>query len=111
MKLDELLALKVKELGMTEPITIEVSDKMRRKISGSNIGTKVTKQFYMTLGSGQPYYPGYFIAYARDEAEARFLTSKALNNRWCSTYEKFEDIHPLDRIYRGGILESGLEVK
>ena len=68
-------------------------------------------QYFMTLGSGQPYYPGYFIAYARDENEARFLTSKALNNLWCGTYEKFEDLHPFDRIYRGDILESGLVIK
>ena len=27
------------------------------------------KQYFMTLGSGQPYYPGYFIAYARDDDE------------------------------------------
>ena len=62
----------------------------------------------MTLGSGQPYYPGYFICEAEDEGYARRLTSKALNNRWCSTYEIFEELHPMDRIYRGTITENGI---
>jgi hypothetical protein len=66
------------------------------------------KKFYMTLGSGQPHYPGYFIAIAANEYSARLLTSNALNERWCSTYEEFDEIHPMDRIYRGEITENGI---
>jgi hypothetical protein len=63
--------------------------------------------FYMTLGSGQQYYPGYFECEAESEAGARMMTHRALNGRWCGTYESLEDLHPLDRIYRGTIDEYG----
>jgi hypothetical protein len=63
-------------------------------------------KFYMTLGSGQPHYPGYFVCIANDEAEARKLTSIVLNNRWCGTYHNFSDLHKLDRIQRGYITEK-----
>jgi hypothetical protein len=64
--------------------------------------------FYMTLGSGQPYYPGYFLCIAEDENIARIQTSHALNGRWCSTYESLEDVHPYNRIYRGYIDINGV---
>lgn len=62
----------------------------------------------MTLGSGQPYFPGYFVCSAKDEIEARGLTSKALNNRWCGTHRTIDEVHRLDRIYRGYIDENGI---
>ena len=67
--------------------------------------------FYMTVGSGQPYYPGYFVAHAVNENDARQMTYKALNGRWCSTYDSLDKVHPLDRIYRGDIYKDGMVVK
>jgi len=64
------------------------------------------KNFYMTLGSGQPYYPGYFICEAENESKARELTSKTLNNQWCGTYYSLEEVYPNDRVYRGTIKEA-----
>jgi hypothetical protein len=63
-------------------------------------------KFYMTLGSGQPHYPGYFVCIADNELEARQLTSDVLNNRWCGTYHNFSDLHKLDRIQRGYITKE-----
>ena len=68
------------------------------------------KEFYITLRCGQPYYPGYFIVHAENELSARAMAFKHLNGKWCSTYEKMEDVHPLDRIYRGDIYERSLEL-
>ena len=65
-------------------------------------------KFYMTLGQGQPYYPGYFVCEANDEYEAMRMTAKALNGRWCSTHDRLETVHHLDRIYRGVITEEGI---
>lgn len=68
-------------------------------------------KFYMTLGSGQPYYPGYFTCIADNELEARQLTHQLLDGRWCGTYDSFDKVHELDRIPRGIITkEYGLEV-
>ena len=65
----------------------------------------------MTLGSDQPHYPGYFTCIADNEIEARKLTSKYLNNKWCGTYESLGEINILDRIPRGLITkEYGLEI-
>lgn len=66
------------------------------------------KKFYMTLGADQPHYPGYFIAIAKDEAEARLNTSNFLNGRWCGTYRTFEEVHPIERIFRGTITADGI---
>ena len=66
--------------------------------------------YYMTLGSGQPFYPGYFECIARDENEARHLTSEVLKGRWCSTYLALREVHPQDRIYRGYIKLDGLNL-
>jgi hypothetical protein len=63
-------------------------------------------KFYMTLGSGQPHYPGYFVCIADNELEARQLTSHCLNNRWCSTYHNFSDVNKMDRIQRGYITKE-----
>ncbi|MCX5637111.1 MAG: hypothetical protein NTX52_05395 [Planctomycetota bacterium] len=63
-------------------------------------------KFYMTLGSGQPYYPGYFVCIADNENEARQLTSEALNNRWCGTYDTLDQIHPNNRIQWGYITKE-----
>ena len=59
--------------------------------------------FYMTLGEGQPYYPGYFKCIAKDEYDARELTYDALEGRWCGTYDALIKVHASDRIYRGYI--------
>jgi hypothetical protein len=68
-------------------------------------------KFYMTLGDGQPYYPGYFVCIADNELEARQLTSDCLNNRWCGTYDSLDKVHPLDRLQRGYITkEHGLDI-
>jgi hypothetical protein len=68
-------------------------------------------KFYMTLGDGQPYYPGYFVCIADDENEARQLTSDCLDNRWCGTYESLSQVHPMDRLQRGYITkEYGITV-
>jgi hypothetical protein len=68
-------------------------------------------KFYMTLGSGQPYYPGYFVCIADDELEARRLVSRYLNNRGCSIYDNLSKVHPADSIQRGYITkEYGLEI-
>jgi hypothetical protein len=64
------------------------------------------KNFYMTLGEGQPYHPGYFICVAENEHAAREMTSKVLNGRWCGTYHNFNAVHPADRILKG-IIEDG----
>lgn len=58
----------------------------------------------MTLGNGQPGFPGYYVCFAENESEARMKTNKELNGRWCGMYECLEDIHPFDRIYLGDIL-------
>lgn len=63
--------------------------------------------FYMTLGIGQPYYPGYFEVDTENENQARAVTAKALNRRWCGTYEKLEDVHPWNKICRGEITLGG----
>jgi hypothetical protein len=68
-------------------------------------------KFYMTLGSGQPYYPGYFVCIADNELEARQLTSAVLNSRWCGTYDALDKVHPMDRLQRGYITkEYGITV-
>jgi len=59
--------------------------------------------YYITVAEDQPHGPGYFTVNAEDEWQARELTHKALNGRWRSTYDRFEDVHPLDRIFRGNI--------
>jgi hypothetical protein len=64
--------------------------------------------YYMTLGSGQPYYPGYFECIAHNENEARHLTSEVLKGRWCGTYLSLREVNPKDRIYRGYINADGL---
>ena len=70
--------------------------------------TWLPKKFYMTLGVDQPHYPGYFIAIAKNEDEARLSTSDWLNGRWCGTYRTFEEVHPKDRIFRGTITADGI---
>ena len=65
---------------------------------------------YVTLGSGQPYYPGYFECRTDDKSTARDMANKALNGRWCSIYETLEDIHQADENYRGYIDVGGLNV-
>jgi hypothetical protein len=64
---------------------------------------KVISKYYMTLGSGQPYYPGYFECEAENEQTARLMTSHALKGRWCGTHRSLDEVHPLDRIFRGTI--------
>ena len=77
----------------------------------NSYGGIMKRKFYMTLGDGQPYYPGYFICYADDEYEASIMTSNALNGRWCGTYYSLDKLHPDDRILRGTITnERNLEV-
>lgn len=65
-------------------------------------------KFYMTLGRGQPLYPGYFICEADNESHASKLTYETLDGRWCNTYLTLDDVHPMDRIYRGTITEQGI---
>lgn len=64
--------------------------------------------YYMTLGSGQPHYPGYFICEAESKVSARMMTHRALNGKWCGIYESLDQVHPDDRIYRGTIDEFGV---
>lgn len=64
-------------------------------------------KYYMTLGSGQPHYPGYFVCEAESEVGARMMTNRALNGRWCGTYESLDQVHPNDRVCRGTIDELG----
>lgn len=66
------------------------------------------KKYYITLGSGHPYYPGYFESIGSDENEARHWAFIYLDNRYCTSYTSLDDIHPLDRIYRGTLTEAGI---
>ena len=54
--------------------------------------------FYFTFGSGQKYGPGYTKINAEDEMAARVEMHRRFGNRWAFCYNKFEDIHPLDRV-------------
>jgi len=67
--------------------------------------------FYMTLGSGQPHFPGYFTCEADTEVGARMMTHRALNGRWCSTYDSLDSVHPMDKIFRGTIDELGVHLE
>lgn len=59
------------------------------------------KTYFVTLGCGQPFSPGYFEIEAETEIEAREIAFERLKNRYCGLYFQLEDIHELDRIYRG----------
>ena len=63
-------------------------------------------KFYITPGSGQPYYPGYFVCIADDVIMACNLATTVLNSRWCGIYESLDKIHPFDRIQRGYITKQ-----
>ncbi len=67
----------------------------------------MTFEFFASLGSGQPFYPGYFKVIAsgetRNEAESKVRAAlrRELDNRWCMLYASVEALHPLDRTPRG----------
>ena len=63
--------------------------------------------YYATFGSGQPGYPGYLIAVVKAASEAdawalaRQRVREATDNKYCGFYGSLEEVHVLDRIYRG----------
>jgi hypothetical protein len=64
--------------------------------------------FYITLGSGQPFFPGFFAVIARNHNEASKLAEKFLNGHWCGLYESRDQLHELDNVYRGTIDFDGI---
>ena len=73
----------------------------------NDLPAQIEFTFYATFGHGQPSFPGYLrvhvTAATEEEAEneARRRVSEATNNRWCGLYKSLDDVHPLDRVFRG----------
>lgn len=67
-------------------------------------------EFYVTIGTGQPYFPGYFAIHTSDVCTARLLARQFLNNRYCTVYKCFESLHELDSIKRGDIYKDRMEL-
>ena len=67
--------------------------------------TKFT--LYGTFGTGQPYYPGYFIIEVEAETKsaaqlcAQHRMNAGVGNKWCRLYDSLEAVHEGDRIFRG----------
>lgn len=59
------------------------------------------KTYFVTLGFGQPFSPGYFEVKAETENEARVIANERLDRRWCGIYFSLDEVHELDRVYRG----------
>lgn len=88
--------------------TMDTQKKSTEELEKELDSLECYREFYMTLGTDQPYYPGYFICYAKDENTARLYTSSALNGRWCGTYDLLDKVHPNDRNLRGIITQNGI---
>lgn len=66
--------------------------------------------FFATFGTGQPNFPGYFrvdVRGAESPVEARtrahVAMNRATNQRWSFLYGSYEELHVLDRVYRGSL--------
>jgi len=62
--------------------------------------------FYATFGTGQPGFPGYLevAIEASSEQEAELFARRRLHEtvkRWCGLYRSLDDLHELDRVFRG----------
>lgn len=63
--------------------------------------------YYITVRSGQPFYPGYFKVTAENETKAKASLTKVLGYNWCQLYYPMEDLLIVDSIKRGSITASG----